>query len=50
MKERDITYEFFLFSVFNLDIGFATLAEALEREVIEIRLNLGIVELASCDQ
>jgi hypothetical protein len=37
----------FLATVFNTYIGFATLTEALEREVLEIRLNLGIVELAT---
>ena len=42
------TYEFLLLAaVFNTDIGFTTLAEHLEREVLDIRLNLGIVELAT---
>ena len=42
------TYEFFLIAtVFNTDIGFAILAEHLEREVLDIKLNLGIVELAT---
>jgi hypothetical protein len=30
-----------------MDIGFATLAVDLEREVFEIRLNLGVFELAT---
>ena len=43
-----VTYKFLIFStVYNTDIGFTILAEALEREVFEIRLNLGIVELAT---
>ena len=37
----------FLTALFNTDIGFATFAEALEWEVLKIRLNLGIVELAT---
>jgi hypothetical protein len=46
-KRRD-SYKFLFFAaVYNTDIGFATLAEALERKVLEIRLNLGIVELAT---
>ena len=30
-----------------MDIGLATLAEDLEREMLDIRLNLGIIKLAS---
>ena len=46
--ETWVTYKFLLFStVFNSDIGFAILAEALEREMLQIRLNFGIVELAT---
>ena len=30
-----------------MNIGFSTLAEDLEREVLEVRLNLGIIELAT---
>jgi hypothetical protein len=47
-KDEKDTYEFFLLAaVFNTDIGFAAFAEDLEREVLDIRLNLGIVELAT---
>ena len=35
------------FRVINTDMGFTTLAEHLKREELNIRLNLGIVELAS---
>ena len=41
-------YKFLFFAaVFDTDIRFATFAEALEWEVLKIRLNLGIVELAT---
>jgi hypothetical protein len=44
----ETTYKIFLIvSIFNTDIGFVCLAEYLESEVLEIRLNLGIVELAT---
>jgi hypothetical protein len=47
-KNQRETYEFFLLAtVFNADIGFSTLAEDLEREVLDIRLNLSIVEFAT---
>ena len=46
--KRRNPYEFLLFSsIFNTDIWFALVAEHLEREVLDIRLNLGIVELAT---
>ena len=47
-KKKISTYKFFfLASIFNTDIWFACLAEDLKREVLEIRLNLCIVELAT---
>jgi hypothetical protein len=43
-----VTYEFFfLATVFNTDVGFTTLAEDLEGEVLEVGLNFGIIELAT---
>jgi hypothetical protein len=42
------TYKFFLLSaVFNTNVGFTTLAENFEGEMFDIRLDLGIIELAS---
>jgi hypothetical protein len=42
------TYKFFLFiTVFNTDIGLAILVKDLEWEMLEIRLDLCIIELAS---
>ena len=42
------TNEFFLFpAVFNMDVGLATLAEDLKREMLDICLNLRIIKLAS---
>ena len=47
-KNEKYTYKFFcLATVFNMDVGLATLAEDLEREMFDIRLNLGIIKLAS---
>jgi hypothetical protein len=47
MKKKN-TYDFFSFTaVFNTDIGFATLDGSEVLEMLEIRLNLGIVELAT---
>ena len=42
-----LTFVHVHFHVLSTDIGFAILAEALEREVLQIRLNLGIVELVT---
>ena len=51
MKKNDTTYRFLFFSsIFQTNIGITCLAEDLEnleREVIEIRLNLSIVLLAT---
>ena len=47
MDERDTNKFFLLATVFNMDVGLATLAEDLEREMLDIRLNLGIIKLAS---
>ena len=45
--ERD-AYKFFLLAtVFNTDVRLATLAEDLKREMLDIRLNLGIIKFAS---
>ena len=47
-KRSRVTYKFFLLTtVCNTDVGLATLVEDLERETLEIRLDLFIIELAS---
>ena len=46
--KRRNPYKFILLpSIFNTDVRFALLAKDFEREVLEIRLNLGIVEPAT---
>ena len=47
VKNTEIYKFFLLAAVVNLDVGFTALAEDLEREVLDIRLNLHIVELAT---
>ena len=48
MKRLGNTYKIFPFiTVFNTDIGLAILAEYLEWEMLEIRLDLCIIELSS---
>jgi hypothetical protein len=48
MEKKNAKYKLFLSAyIFNMDVGFACIAEDLEREVLEIRLNLVIVELAT---
>ena len=48
LNDEGNTYEFFLLAtIFNADVGFTSLAEDLEWEMLEIRLDFGIIELAS---
>ena len=47
-KKKKKSYKFFpLATVFNLDVGLTALAEDLERVMLDIRLYLGIIKLAS---
>ena len=48
LNDKRNTYEFFLLAaIFDADVGFTSLAENLEWEMLEIRLDFGIIELAS---